>query len=109
MGLQTKIAEKINLIPQDGFKYGKDVAEQIIADMREVVEGAALKPEEIENITENIALSYIGAKAENAKAGDFENEVKKALIYHQLQAILKAIEDEEREPGGNLPDPPTER
>ena len=65
--------------------------EEILAKIREVVEGAGLTPEEIGNITENIALSYIGEKARNAKEGDFEKEVRKALVYHQFQAILKAI------------------
>ncbi len=51
-----------------------------------------LTAEEIQNIRENIALSYIGAKAENAKEGDFEKEVNKAIKQAQLKAILKAID-----------------
>ena len=86
MGLQTDIAEAINLIPQDGFKYGKDVTDQVIAKIREVVEGAELTDEDIDK-EHNIWCMRRGK--ENLKIS-----WRQWIAQSQLQAILKAIKED---------------
>jgi len=50
-----------------------------------------IKPVEIEHIRENIALSYIGRKAELANPGDFERDIGKAIAQTQAEETCKEI------------------
>ncbi len=79
----TDIAEIINLIPQDGYKYGKDVGDKILAKIREVVEGAELTPEEIIAIGQSHGFYAWG------------NDNIKQLLEAHTQAILKALGKED--------------
>ena len=47
--LLTAIAEMINIIPNDEYKYGGDVARQILAKITEAVKAAALTPGQMES------------------------------------------------------------
>ena len=56
-----------------------------------------LSDEEIENVTENIALTYIGEKAHKAKEGDLDKEISTAIAKAQLQSPkLKAYISEQK-------------
>ena len=45
-----------------------------------------LSVENIENVTENVALSYIGEKARKAKDGDLDKEISTAVAKAQLES-----------------------
>ena len=55
-----------------------------------------LSEDEIENVTENIALTYIGEKAYKAKEGDLDKEISTAIAKAQLQSPKLAAYIEER-------------
>ena len=60
-----------------------------------------LSNEEIENVTENVALTYIGEKAYKAKEGDLDKEISTAIAKAQLQSPkLKAYIDSQVQGGG---------
>ena len=75
----------------DGYKelfgeYAEAVIKALEAEAPKELEECLLSPEEIENITENIALSYIGEKAYKAKDGDLDKEISIAVAKAQLQS-----------------------
>lgn len=59
-------------------------------------ESRLLSKEEIENIRENVALSYIGTKAKNAKVGDFECEVDGSIVQLQDANTASILEPQVR-------------
>ncbi len=84
-------------LPEELYEVFCAIQNQAITTNKEAIkcpgannEQELLSPDEIENITENIALSYIGTKAELAKPGDLDREVKGAIAEAQV-AKLKDI------------------
>lgn len=53
-----------------------------------------LTDEEIENITDNIAATYIGDKGEKAEVGDLEAEVGRGIAQAQLAHCKPLIDAE---------------